>query len=59
VAFRPDSHLLAATGTGHEVLLWDLDVASWRRLCQLAGRDLTAEFLPQRDYHSTCTTATS
>jgi WD40 repeat protein len=41
-AFSPDGRLLATAG--NDVVLHDLDLAAWqRKLCALAGRDLTDE----------------
>jgi WD40 repeat protein len=59
VALSRDGRTLAAVGADTRVLLWDLDVDSWRaRLCALAGRNLRGEewreFLPDRPYRRTC-----
>jgi WD40 repeat protein len=58
VAFGADGATLVSGGP-KETTLWNLDVAAWRRrLCDIAGRDMSreewAEFLPNTVYRRTC-----
>jgi WD40 repeat protein len=58
LAFSPDGHTLAS-GSGDGTILWDVDVTSWRRkLCAVAGHDLSKEewenYLAGRPYQPTC-----
>jgi len=44
VSFSPDGKTLAADGPKNDILLWDVDVASWRRqACQRVNRNLSPE----------------
>lgn len=48
-AFAPDGRTFVSADSGGEVVVWDLDPASWhRRLCSLVGRDLSKEEWDQR-----------
>lgn len=56
--FSPDAHTLASVGT-HGIVLWQVDTAAWqRRLCDIVGRDLSAQewalYLPGQSHPSLC-----
>jgi WD40 repeat protein len=60
VAFSPDGKMLA-TGSGDgTVVIWDIELASWRdRACQIANRNLTQDEWQgyiggQEPYRATC-----
>ena len=60
VAFSPDGKKLASTDAGNAVILWDVDLESWKkRACRIANRNLSKEewtrFLgDERAYKLTC-----
>ena len=60
VAFSPDGKLIAADGPKNRILLWDVDVSSWKRqACRIVNRNLTEEewkrYVSEQDiYSETC-----
>ena len=59
VAFSPDNTELATTWGDKSLVVWNLDLADWRRrACEVAGRNLTrAEWrqnIGDQPYHRTC-----
>src|SRR5215813_4705238 len=44
LSFSPDGRTLAADGPENEIILWDIDISSWKRqACRIVSRNLTAE----------------
>jgi hypothetical protein len=60
LAFNPDGNQLASVRFGHDVLLWDVSLASWQAgACRRAKRNLTPDewhrFIgPHSPYRATC-----
>lgn len=60
VAFSPNGQFLAAGSTGGTIILWDLNIESWRaQACRRANRNLTRlewdQFIgSETPYHVTC-----
>jgi WD40 repeat protein len=59
VAFGPGGRVLAASGLFGSVVLWKVDLRTWRRLaCAIANRNLTVDewrfYLGPRTYRRTC-----
>jgi WD40 repeat protein len=59
VSFSPDGRVLATDGPENEILLWDIDVASWeRQACQRINRNLSEEdwkrYIGESQYRETC-----
>jgi WD40 repeat protein len=59
VSFSPDGATLAADGPENEILLWDVDVASWQRqACQRVNRNLSPEewrrYIGETEHRETC-----
>jgi len=57
VAFSPDGKLLAADGPENRIVLWDVDVSSWKQqACRIANRNLTEEewkrYVSEQDTYS-------
>jgi WD40 repeat protein len=59
VSFSPDGKVLATDGPENEILLWDVDMESWKRqACGRTNRKLTEEewqrFIGDGQYLETC-----
>lgn len=64
LSFRADGKVLAADGPENHILLWDIDLASWKReACRRTSRSLTGEewlrfVSDNRTYEETCPAGT-
>jgi hypothetical protein len=59
VAFSPDSKILTSVGDDGSVILWDVDIESWKeRACRTTNRNLTRlewkQYLENEPYNKTC-----
>jgi WD40 repeat protein len=59
VSFSPDGSVLATDGPEDAILLWDVDIASWKgQACHRTNRNLTAEewrrYIGDLPYRETC-----
>jgi WD40 repeat protein len=59
IAFSPDKKILAVGSGNSLVILWDVDIESWKeRACRTTNRNLTRsewkQYLENEPYHKTC-----
>ena len=59
LAFSPDGKTLASVDVEGTIVLWDVDIESWKsRACRIANRNLSCEewrqYLGDEPYQATC-----